>query len=141
MPVGKAADRLSLGMVIPRPEKKSAPGERINQGGRKLRRNAMRRLKVSESEWRLLVDLVDGFRRSDYDPDDLQLTTHRLVQLGLIERTQRGIEVSELGHRVRTDAPAFSHGGPRVWTGPAELHQPISETEEEAVSQPLVCPD
>ncbi|AMV19583.1 hypothetical protein [Planctomyces sp. SH-PL14] len=77
----------------------------------------MRRITMSEGEWRLLVDLVDGFRRSDYDPDDLELATHELVRVGLLERTERGVEVSELGRRVRADAPAFSRGAPRVWVG------------------------
>lgn len=97
-----------------------------------------RRLTLSEGEWRLLVDLVDGFRRSDYDPDDLELATHQLIHLGLVERTPRGIEVSELGRRVRADAPAFGHGGPRVWSGPAELPQNVSQTEEEPASGPPV---
>lgn len=95
-----------------------------------------RRVTMSEGEWRLLVDLVDGFRRSDYDSDDLELATHQLIQLGLVERTPRGIEVSELGHRVRADTPAFGHGGPRVWSGPAELPQSVSETEEEPAFVP-----
>ena len=76
-----------------------------------------------------MVDLVDGFRSSDYDPDDLELATHELVQLRLLDRTSRGLEISRLGHQVRIDVPAFGHGGPRIWSGPDELPDAIDEPE------------
>lgn len=86
------------------------------------------------------IDLVEWFRSSDYDPDDLELATHEFVQRRLSERTSRGLEISRLGHQVRIDVPAFDHGGPRIWSGPDELPDAIDEPEAESDPGPAACP-
>ena len=92
----------------------------------------MRRITMSEEGWRLLVDLVDGFRGDEYDPEDLELGIRELMRLGLLKRTPGGPEVSKLGHQVRADGPS----GSRVQSGPAELPQPGSRTAEEPPAKP-----
>ncbi|AMV19621.1 hypothetical protein VT03_17125 [Planctomyces sp. SH-PL14] len=63
-----------------------------------------------------------------------------LERAGLIEEVPNGYRVTELGRRVRAEMPAFGHGGPRVWTGLAELPALPAELIAENDRSPPACP-
>ena len=74
----------------------------------------MRPLRIFEDEWRLLVDLVEGFRVEQYDVEDLAL--EGLLRMRLVHETPQAFVVTELGRRVRAAEPPYIPGAPRVWS-------------------------
>lgn len=89
---------------------------------------SIRRLAIIEEEWRLLVDLVAGFDHRRYESAELRRAMAGLERAGLVQEVRNGFRVTELGRRVRADAPAFGHGAPRVWIGQHEVADSSSET-------------
>jgi hypothetical protein len=81
-------------------------------------------LKISEDEWRLLVDLIAGFDATRYHPVRLDMAMQGLIQSGLLEEVRNGTRVTKLGYRVRADGPRYVPGGPRVWCGVVEPEDP-----------------
>lgn len=81
-------------------------------------------LKISEDEWRLLVDLIAGFDATRYHPVRLDMAMQGLIQSGLLEEVRNGTRVTKLGYRVRADGPRYVPGGPRVWCGGVEREDP-----------------
>jgi hypothetical protein len=45
---------------------------------------------IFENEWRLLVDLVAGFKLAHYDPLELDAAMQGLIRNGLVEEVRNG---------------------------------------------------
>lgn len=93
-----------------------------------------------EEEWRLLVDLIAGFKLAAYHPVTLDMAMQGLIQKGLVEEVRNGTWVTSLGYRVRGDAPPFVPGGERIWADRDDLQEPLGDPGPESGFCPPACP-
>jgi len=96
----------------------------------------IRRLELFEDEWRLLVDLIAGFKLSHYHPVRLAEAMRGLLRNGLVEEVPNGTRVTSFGYRVRADQPGYVSGGPRVWYGVMESDEPTQARSAESDADP-----
>lgn len=75
----------------------------------------MQPITMCENEWRLLVDLVDGFHVEQYDTEALAIGIQGLQRMRLVEENPNGFRVTALGQRVRAAEPPYTFQAPRVW--------------------------
>lgn len=118
-----AADQLSCGVAVfpfgvPVVGRMCVVGATVSSVGH------VQSLKITENEWRLLVDLIAGFDATRYHPIRIDTAMQGLMQSGLVEEVRNGTRITKLGYRVRADGARFLPGGPRVWCGVVEPQNP-----------------